>query len=374
MSDDQVFRPRKIDPNAKNPLDTLVENAQIRAAAQGSQSDVEARGESYTPSPLQNMQNMQNVSRPEIQGNLPPEFSQMLNNPQESTPKQSVMNNNRNQFKSSSGNGLFHQNTDLSRLIGFVKESSFNYDEVILPSLGRFYSGEDGPTSGILHIRPMSGKEEEILATPRWNKSGKAMNMILQACIKEQVDPNMLLSIDRNYLIIFLRGISYGPAYEAEVKCPACSFRYPTVINLDELHVDECPENYSSQSLNCELPTTKLKFSYRLSNGYDDDDIQKYRERNAKFFGDKRNDDTLMERATQLLYNIDVLENKGDIKKLLEELPVSDTNYIRNLVNDPPFGVDMKVGSICPTCYEEFELDIPIESNFFFPRRVKETT
>jgi hypothetical protein len=41
------------------------------------------------------------------------------------------------------------------------------------------------------------------------------------------------------------------------------------------------------------------------------------------------------------------------------------------LVTDPPFGVDTKVTIISPVSSEEFEIELPLEANFFFPRNRK---
>jgi hypothetical protein len=52
----------------------------------------------------------------------------------------------------------------------------------------------------------------------------------------------------------------------------------------------------------------------------------------------------------------------------LENLPISDMAFIRELLNEPPFGVDTKVGMVCPHCAHEFETEMPMELSFFFPK------
>ncbi|WP_447516277.1 hypothetical protein, partial [Clostridioides difficile] len=64
----------------------------------------------------------------------------------------------------------------------------------------------------------MTGEEEQILATPRFVRKGQAINMIFQRCLKEQFRPEQFLTIDRTYILIYLRGISYSPNYDVEVK------------------------------------------------------------------------------------------------------------------------------------------------------------
>jgi len=191
--------------------------------------------------------------------------------------------------------------------------------------------------------------------------------------MKEQYRPEQLLTIDRTYMLIYLRGISYSPNYDVEVKCPECEKKFGTTIDLNTLYVEPCPVDYGP-TLQDVLPTTKLPFSYRLSTGRDEQEITEYRDRRIKAFGDASADDTLIYRTSMLLDNIDGLTNKGELQILLKNLPISDVSYVRNCINEPPFGVDTNVEITCPSCLQDFEVDLPLEANFFFPRRKKTKT
>ena len=58
----------------------------------------------------------------------------------------------------------------LEGILEQLRGQAFIYDEITLPSKGTFYNGGDGPTDGVIHVRPMTGEEEQILATPRYVK------------------------------------------------------------------------------------------------------------------------------------------------------------------------------------------------------------
>ena len=180
------------------------------------------------------------------------------------------------------------------------------------------------------------------------------------------------MTIDRTFLLIYLRGISYSPAYDVELKCPECDKKFATTIDLNALNVDECPNDYGPE-LQDVLPTTKLPFSYRLATGRDEQEITDHRDRKIKNFADAT-DDTLIFRTSYLLNHIDGLTNKNELQILLKNLPVGDVSYIRNCINDPPFGVDTNVEIICPSCLQDFTVDLPLEAGFFFPRRKKTKT
>lgn len=306
----------------------------------------------------------QNVNNQDLNPNVPNVSAETLADPTGYAPH--ILNSNQN--------GGSHVNSDFQNLLDILRGQSGSFEEVVLPSMGKFYNGQDGPSNGILHIKPMTGEEEQILATPRFVKKGQAVNMIFSRCIKEQFKPEHLLSVDRTFLLIYLRGISYGSEYEVEVKDPDSDKKFTTVIDLDSLPVERCPEDYGP-ILSDTLPKTGLRVTYRLSRGRDETELQEHRERRLKVTGDTGSDDTLLYRTAQLVESIETVTNKNEVMALLRNLPIQDLSYIRNIVTDPPFGVDTKVTIISPISSEEFEIELPLEANFFFPRnRRKEKT
>lgn len=260
-------------------------------------------------------------------------------------------------------------------IAGITSKGNMIYEKIELPSKGKFYNGEDGPSDGVIHLRPMTGEEEEILATPRFVKKGQAINMIFNRCMQENYDSSNFLTQDRTYMLIYLRGISYTPEYDVEVKDPDSDQTFATTINLSELYVNYCQNNFSVNNLQDELPVTGYKFRYRLATGKDEQAVQEYRERRAKNFDlSAQADDTLLYRTAYLIEEIEGLSNKIEIQTLLKKLPINDVAYLRTVVNDPPFGVDTKVTINNPYTLNDFEIELPLESNFFFPRARKKTT
>ena len=388
---DETYRPRKINPTPDfdqnwEEGDVPPKGAPVPRRNNENQSGKDKLAEVQAVREQSASHHGQDAPEPpidglEITGNMPPQMQQEM--AQARSSRGSAMTPTKRASKedvSARRKPLAMQDSQSLNVSSDVKELlkrvqpfvEFNYDEIKLPSMGKFYDGEDGPTDGILHVRPMTGKEEQILATPRWVKGGKAMDMIFESCIQEGYDPVNLLSIDRTYLLIFLRVISYAPEYEVEIKCPDCATKQSSVIHLNELDVEECSNNFGPEKLDDTLPTTGFTFGYRLGTGHDELEVSKHRERKAKWFGERSGDDTLLFRMANLIEYIEDINHKKDIQTILEQLPVSDVNYIRNVVNEPPFGVDTKIPQVCVSCMSEFDIDLPLEANFFFPRRVRE--
>ena len=260
-------------------------------------------------------------------------------------------------------------------IAGISGKGGMVYEAVRLPSKGKFYDGENGPSDGTIHIRPMTGEEEEILATPRFVKKGQAINMIFNRCMRENYDSSNFLTQDRTYMLIYLRGISYTPDYDVEIRDPESDQTFATTINLSELYVDYCPETFSQESLVDKLPVTGYTFKYRLAVGRDEQEIQQYRDRRAKNFDlSAQADDTLLYRTAHLVEEIEGLTDKLEIQTLLKKLPIQDVAYLRTVVNEPPFGVDTKISVTNPYTMRDFEVELPLESNFFFPRARRNQT
>lgn len=261
-------------------------------------------------------------------------------------------------------------------IAGIGAKGGMIYEQIELPSKGKFYDGENGPSDGIIHLRPMTGEEEEILATPRFVKKGQAINMIFNKCMREAYDSANFLTQDRTYMLIYLRGISYTPEYDVEVRDPDSDQTFATTINLNELYVDHCSADFGPENLEDVLPSTGYRFRYRLAIGKDEQLIQEYRERRAKNFDlSGQADDTLLYRTAHLIEEIEGLTDKLEIQTLLKKLPIQDVAYLRTVVNEPPFGVDTKINITNPYTMRDFEIELPLESNFFFPRakRAKNT-
>jgi hypothetical protein len=304
----------------------------------------------------------------QVKGNVPEAF---LNAVQEQRGEAPVKSNPAPTRKDTSMRAT--GSSKLEELIaGISSKGNMIYEKITLPSRGKLYNGEDGPSDGVIHFRPMTGEEEEILATPRFVKKGQAMNMIFNRCMQENYDSSNFLTQDRTYMLIYLRGISYTPEYDVEVKDPDSDQSFATTINLNDLYVNYCDDDYSPDNLQDALPVTEYRFRYRLATGKDEQAIQEYRDRRAKNFDlSGQADDTLLFRTAHLVEEIEGLSNKLEIQTLLKKLPIQDVAYLRTVVNDPPFGVETKVSINNPYTMNDFEIELPLESNFFFPKAKK---
>jgi hypothetical protein len=299
-----------------------------------------------------------------IAGNIPPQFRAQMSGDTGHV-------NQPNKVDLATAMVMMNNNPELNAILNTLKQHSTHYEEIVLPSKGKFYDGTDGPANGVINIRPMTGEEEQILATPRFVKKGIAINMIFSKCIRENFKTENFLSQDRTFILIYLRGISYGTDYEVQMRCPETDRQFSTTVDLDTLEITRCPDNFGISNLTGVLPKSNLKFSYRFGRGRDETEMQQYKDSKLKSLGEMASDDTLTFRIAQLVNHIENISDKEELKVLIRSLPIQDVNYIRNVINNPPFGMETNVSILSPYSNEEFEIDLPLDSGFFFPRNKK---
>ena len=111
--------------------------------------------------------------------------------------------------------------------------------EVSLPSECRVYNLPD-PTA-MITLRPMTFEDEKALVSAA--KGQDPINIILGRCCTN-LNIAELLPMDKLYLIMKLREISYGDDYNTLIVCPKCKAENPMKILLSQLNVNPVPDDF----------------------------------------------------------------------------------------------------------------------------------
>ena len=101
----------------------------------------------------------------------------------------------------------------------------FPTEEVTLPSKGLLYPEGNPLKSGIIEMKYMTAKEEDILTNQNLIKNCTVIDKLLQSLIVTPIDYNDLLIGDKNAILIASRILGYGQEY---------SFNYPHPITKEE--------------------------------------------------------------------------------------------------------------------------------------------
>jgi hypothetical protein len=216
--------------------------------------------------------------------------------------------------------------------------------EVELPSECKVYTLPD-PGAPIT-IRPMTFEDEKALVSSR--KEQDPVNLILQRCTTNLNVPD-LLSLDKLYLIMKLREISYGDDYNTLLVCNQCKAENPTTIRLSTLNINPVPDDFTDP-IEVFLPTLQKKAKIKFP-----------RVRDEKFF---MNTEDSLDQLWRFVAEIDGHTDKSVIAAVVNKLPLKDVRTIMKAMKTD-FGVDTKVKFECNSCGGVSVIDLPIDANFF---------
>ena len=93
-------------------------------------------------------------------------------------------------------------------------------EKVELPSKGLVYPKENPLSSGVIEMKYMTAKEEDILMNQSYIKKGTAIDKLLTSLIVTEIDYDDMIVGDKNAVMIAARVLGYGPDYTFEYVSP----------------------------------------------------------------------------------------------------------------------------------------------------------
>ena len=216
--------------------------------------------------------------------------------------------------------------------------------EVELPSENRVYTLPDA--GAMITLRPMTFEDEKALVSAPSNQD--PINLIIDRCTTN-LNVSELLPMDKLYIIMKLREISYGDDYNTLLICPSCKAENPTTIRLSELNINPVPDDFSDP-VEVMLPTLQKIAKVRLPRLRD--------ERYMKTTSDA------LSNIWRFVAQIDDHSDKQIIAEVLKKLPIKDMRTILKAMQTE-YGVETKIKLDCDTCETQSVMELPIDANFF---------
>ena len=96
-----------------------------------------------------------------------------------------------------------------------------------LPSGTHYYTNDvvtfnDDQEVGVC---PMTAKDEVLLKNPDALLNGQAISQVIKSCVPDVKQPDKLLSVDVEALMVAIRHASYGDEIELDSECPKCKHK-----------------------------------------------------------------------------------------------------------------------------------------------------
>ena len=195
-------------------------------------------------------------------------------------------------------------------------------------------------------VRPMTFDDEKAIVGSK--KEEDPINLVLQRCVTN-VKIMDLLPMDKLYLIMKLREISYGDDYKTLLLCQQCRAENPTTVKLSELNVNPVPDDFTDP-ITFMLPVAKKEIK-----------IKQPRVRDEKIF---ENTEDALNQLWRFVAEIGGHTDKSIIAAVMDKLPLVDIKTILNSIKSD-YGVETKIKFACQECGGVSIVDLPIDANFF---------
>lgn len=268
------------------------------------------------------------------------------------------------------------------------------WEDCTVPSRGIYYGWLDGN----IKVRAMTQTCEKILATQRLAQTGQSIDYLFKECVRlpNDMPPEDLLLGDRIFLLYYLRGITHGNLYEFAVTCPneECKATSTHTYDLNELAqtIKPANPNIGREPFRVHLPYMSRvtgKDCYvgvRLLRGYDTNQLLAQRRAKKKMYGtqgprarsvnvatqrreSEAIDNTVTENLERVIVHVLGVDDPFVIKQFVEKMHATDSSAIREFLRENTPGIDTTIVINCPSCGNEYNIELPITESFFRPTK-----
>ena len=244
-----------------------------------------------------------------------------------------------------------------------MKETKHQFptEEFTLPSKGLLYTEGSLLKKGVIEMKYMTAREEDILTNTNLIENGTVIDKLLQSLIITPIDYNELLLGDKNAVLIASRILGYGKDYEFDYKGENQKIDLTEVKDksMDESLIKEGKNNFHFT-----LPTSKVDITFKLLTHGDEKAIAN------ELKGLKRiNKNVAAELSTRMKYIITSINGDSEKKTIREfvdnHLLAIDSRALRNYIVEIQPDIDLNFE------YEDrngdfVKIPITINLNFFW--------
>ena len=243
------------------------------------------------------------------------------------------------------------------------QKQQFPTEEVTLPSKGLLYPSENPLSKGVIEIKYMTAKEEDILTNQNYIQKGTVIDKLLKSLIVTPIDYNDLLTGDKNAILIAARILGYGANYEFKYQDKDAS------VDLSELEDKELDESLITEGKNefdFTLPFSKNSITFKLLTQADDTKIQNELKGLKKI--DKNANPENTTRLKHTILSVDGDSTPKTIREFVDnQLLARDAREFRKYITHVSPDVDLNVNLTFNDGETVENVSLPIGVNFFWP-------
>ena len=248
---------------------------------------------------------------------------------------------------------------------------------VDLPSKGKYYpEGHPLKDKTSIEIKFMTAKEEDVLASTVLIKKGIVFDRLLQSILVDRIDPNDLLIGDKNAILVATRINGYGHEYQTEVKCPACSNTSKFSFDLSDLKTRVTSNEDYKQDMGVvetERGTFKIHLK-RIDKTVEVKPMTGHDEKRLTYMINAKSKNNMEESLVtdtlkSYVVSVDGETSRNTINSFIDSLPARESRTLRTAYKHVVPRVEILSHYSCASCAHEQELEVPLNTDFFWPKQ-----
>lgn len=246
------------------------------------------------------------------------------------------------------------------------QDFSLPTETVHLPSKGLLYPKENPLSSGVIEMKYMTAKEEDILSNQNYIKQGIVFDRLLKSLIVSKIDYDDLLVGDKNAIMIASRILGYGKDYPVKVQHPVTGEEEEVVIDLSTLKERELDPSIKEgvNEFTFTLPQSKNEVTFKILTHRDermiDEELKGLKKANIS-----------SEITTRLKHTILAVNGNRDRKAVRDfvdnYLLAMDAKALRAYIRKVTPDLDLTFTFVGSDGYTKEGVDVPIGVSFFYP-------
>jgi hypothetical protein len=241
-------------------------------------------------------------------------------------------------------------------------QMNFNlpHDVVSLPSGGIFYKNK----KKAVKIGYLTASDENIiLNTSQNNRESVALSLLRNKLYETDLKPDELLTGDVEAILIFLRNTAFGPDYEVNLTDPQTGRKFNYTLVLDELNIRKTEYKPNEEGLFVvKLPKSGNEVKLKPMSLADSLEIEKL----VDTYPSNRVAPKVTWKLNKQIVSVDGESDKGVIAKYIETMPIMDSKFVRNFLNENEPRLELQKEVTAPSG-EKVIVDITFGVEFFRP-------
>ncbi len=239
-------------------------------------------------------------------------------------------------------------------------------ETVELPSKGLVYPKENPLSSGVIEMKYMTAKEEDILSNPNYIKQGNVFDKLLSSLIVSKINYDDLVTGDKNAILIAARILGYGKDYLVKVQHPLTGEE--ETVNVDLSAIKNRDIDYTElkgvNEFTFTLPISKNEITFKLLTHGDERQIDE------ELKGLKRANLSaeVTTRLKQTILAVNGDREKKTVRDFVDNfLLATDARAFRDYLKKVSPDLDLTFTFVGSDGYTQEGVEIPLGLSFFYP-------